>query len=260
MKKRISIFVVLSMVLCISLSGCTQNISKQDVSQNSEQTSTQTEASQPDVSSTSSPDSLPGFNSDTGDRTIMDESNNLDDIGVSSGGELIQSNVDNYHPKQDSDGMYVFNVQGHEIRLKTNIWNYIGDAKIGGETVHNYFSLEVIAEKLGYDRKESADGVYRHDNDDGSYIFAGFQHDGGSNTSQISSGRISSDNKTSYGVGPMIFEPYDFSKMDYYYYSTYPVSLDMIILCTYSMEYYADGNNGNCWENIFGETTPRIEP
>lgn len=259
MKKRISIFVVLSMVLCISLSGCAQNTGEQDVNQSSGQTSAQTEASEPDVSSTSSTDSLPGFNSDTGDRAIMDESNNLDDIGVSSGGELIQSNVDNYNPQQNSDGMYVFNVQGHEIRLKTNIWNYIGDAKIGSETVHNYFSLSVLAEQLGYEGVYTADGTYKHDNGDGTYIYAGFQHDGGSNVSYIQCGKRTSTNDA-IATDLAYVEPYDFSKMDFCYYSDYPINLDMIILCTYSMEYYADGNNGSCFSEIFGNGVLRIAP
>lgn len=228
--KRITIFVVLvmAMVLCLALTGCGQNTDKQEPS-NSAATS-----------------------DDGGKGEVTDTEPTKDTTSGSS-------SVDNFNPKQDASGLYVYDVQGHEIRTRTNIWNYIGEAKINGEPVQNFFSLSVLAEKLGYTEKYTADGAYKSILDDGSYIYAGFQYDSGTKTSYIVSGKRSASND-GIASGALYVKPYNFDKMGYLYQKDHYVNLDMIILCVYSMEYYADGNTGNCWEEIFGETTPTIAP
>ena len=69
MKKRIAVFVVLimTMVLCLALTGCGQNTNKQDATTS---------------------DNHPGENFDTGDSSIMDGTNNP--------GGIVQTDDDSY--------------------------------------------------------------------------------------------------------------------------------------------------------------------
>ena len=69
MKKRIAVFVVLimTMVLCLALTGCGQNTNKQDATTS---------------------ENHPGENFDTGDSSIMDGTNNP--------GGIVQSDDDSY--------------------------------------------------------------------------------------------------------------------------------------------------------------------
>ena len=233
MKKGIAIIFVIMVLFCIALAGCGQN-NIADI------------------------ESKPGYIFNTEDHNTMDRTGNP---GITDTVETDapSSVVDNFHPKQDASGFYIFNVKGHEIKLKTDLWKYIGDSVIDGETVHDFFFLASVAKHLGYDKPYNLDGRYKKTFDDGSYAVGGFQYDSSARTSSISSCMIDS-NKNVIGSGSLFIEPYNFSVMTYQYNVGYYVSLDMIILCVYSMEYYADGTGGDCWTEIFGEKLPRIAP
>ena len=228
--KRITIFVVLvmAMVLCLALTGCGQNTDKQEPS-NSAATS------------------------DDGGKGEVTNTEPTKDTASNS------SSVDNFNPKRDASGLYVYDVQGHEIRTRTNVWDYIGTVKVDGVPYENYFKLYRLAEDLGYDEMYNLDGLYKHVLDDGRYFYSGFQHDGSSGESNITSGIRNADNSI-ISSGVLRVSPYNSSAMEYRYnIGDYKINLDMIILCTYSMEYYADGNTGKCWEDIFGVNSPTID-
>ncbi len=241
-KKIIVFLVIFTMSICFVLVGCRQNVQGSNATNDNHDESNI-------VSSTEDTDT----NSNTAENIDGDDA----DPEAS-----VDTTADNMNPKQDNDGRYVYNVQGYEVRLKTNIWDYIGSKKNvkTGEVTENFFNIARLAADLGYDKPYSMDGVYKHEFEDGTYIFAGFQHDGSNNTSYITSGIDFVDKPSN--LGSLSIEPFDFDKMDYVYYSKYPISLDSIIMCVYAMEYYADGNTGKCFVELFGEELDRytIQP
>lgn len=252
MKKRIAIFVVLAMVLCLALTGCGQSDKRTDGTGN--------------VVENGRDD---GFDFDTGDSSIMDGTNNpggdsedYPDGGAwneAHGGDSTGS-IDNTNPKQDASGKYVYTVQGHEIKLRVNIWDYIKWVKVDGVQVDNVLYVDELASFYGYDENYNSNGAYKHKNDDGTVIHAGFEYDATNEVSHITCGKRNSDG-SNLGSGAVHVVPYDAGAMDYYwYYVNRPINMDMIILCAYAMEYYADGNQGNCFEEIFGEMSPNLSP
>lgn len=230
--KRITIFVVLvmAMVLCLALVGCGQNTDKQDAG-----------------------NTAPVSN-DEGGKGKIDDTNPTQNAEPADNGQ-----IDNFNPKQDASGLYVYDVQGHEIHMGINIWDYINDITIDDEVIHDFFYLKFLAKDLGYAEKYNLDGLYKKTFEDGSYAIGGFQHDGSSGESHITASLIDA-NENSLGAGGLYVEPYNLSKMTYQYNKGYYINLDMIILCAYSMEYYANGTTGDCWVDIFGEQLPRIAP
>lgn len=148
MRKRITVFVVLMMVVCLALAGCAQNINKQEANR-------------------------PGENFDTGDSSIMDGTNNPDgstseheaitdtnDESIPDGaaeeaarnGDDSSGGIDNHNPRQGTDGMYIYQVRGHEVKLSINIWDYIGS-----DTTDNFFKLTSLARYYGYGEKYNYD-------------------------------------------------------------------------------------------------------
>ena len=264
MKKSIALLLALTMLLCLALTGCGQNTDTQEANSgsNAEQSATADNDS-----------SNEDFN--TGDSTIMDGTNNPgddfplgNDESIPDGGAEWEAThgggssggIDNTNPKQDASGMYVYTVQGHEIKLRVNIWDYIGWIKVNGVQIDDVFKVDKLAEYYGYDEKYNSDGAYKHVNSDGTMIYAGFEYGGTPSVTHIVGAYGTADKKTLFGSGAVHIYPYDLDLMDYSYSIERPISMDMIILCAYAMEYYADGNQGNCFEEIFGERAPNLSP
>lgn len=201
-------------------------------------------------------------NFDTGDWVIMDGSNNSggdtggykdatngNDESIPDAGAWEETHVggsagsiDNMNPKQDADGMYVYEVRGHKVRLKTNIWDYIGNQRRDNLFLNNY-----ISEDLGYPDEYNYDGLYMHKNSDGSLIYVGFQHHD-DNTCEVVVGTNNGSVATvKYGF-------FDASKMGYVTDALpYPVSLEFIILCTYALEYNVEHPGQNPFEEILSD-------
>ena len=99
MKKRFEIAVafIMVVVLCLALTGCGQNTSKPATSNN--------DVTQPDVG---------GGENHESDTTATQEPT------------APSASIDNKNPQQDANGMWVFEVRGHEVKLHTNVWDYIG--------------------------------------------------------------------------------------------------------------------------------------
>ena len=213
MKKRFEIAVafIMVVVLCLALTGCGQNTSKPATSNN--------DVTQPDVG---------GGENHESDTTATQEP-----IAPSA-------SIDNKNPQQDANGMWVFEVRGHEVKLRTNIWDYIGT----NETA-NFFRLTSLARDLGYTERYNYDGLHMNKRSDGSLVFVGFQeHDFGAST-EIMVG-------TETGIWSSVrYQSYDASKMEYVYENShFPVSFEFIVLCTYALEYNQDGAHDDTFSTI----------
>ena len=176
-----------------------------------------------------------------------------------------EGDVDNTNPKQDAEGMYIYNVQGHEIKLSFNIWDYIGWVKINGEQIDNVFHTDRLAEDLGYtiEYPDVAMCYFSRYVDGYEVVRAGLWPQGGGNYETIVTYRLreSEDKWTWYRS--ISVSPYDLDAMTYHsstYVTQYPINLDMIILCAYCLEYYSVRDNGDCWMDIFGEINVTIPP
>ena len=151
MKKRIAILVVFLLILCLTLVGCgqggtddkTYNIGSTDSAEQSEQ------GGQSEQDGSDDAEDLPGYNFDTGDATIMDETNNgtTDDANDSSSDTFV-SGIKN------ADGTYTHNVDGYELVLKTNLADYVRDG---------VFYYAELAEDLGWFIKENLRAKYEDD-------------------------------------------------------------------------------------------------
>ena len=248
MRKRITVFVVLMMVLCLALTGCGQNTNRTD-----EGIGNKVEDGVGAGDDTGRSES-PGEDFVTGDSVIMDGSNNPN--GTTPDSNL--SKVDNKNPQQDSNGMYIYNVQGHEIKLSVNIMDYIGWINLNGVRYENYFNVDWLAEDFGYDEVYLPNEAYmKHRDDVDGLVFAGFRYNSDFKTTEIIGGYDSMD--TGYlEHGDVFIEPYDTSYMEYIYGGGYPISLDMMILCAYNFEFYSTHTSEYAWIDIFGEKVPRI--
>ena len=118
MKKRIVISIALLMILCLALTGCGQR----DNNAGASQTNNSSGMGDPgDADNQENPTSVPDDSSDY-------------DLGT------------NENPKKNEDGWYLYDVDGRQIALKTNIWDYIYDD--GGYRV---FDAIKMAEDLGWE-------------------------------------------------------------------------------------------------------------
>ena len=251
MKKSIALLIILTMVLGLALAGC----DTPDVSDSS--TTNQNTAASNDNSSD---------DFDTGDSTIMDGTNNPDgdkeEAPQEGNGD---SNIDNKNPQQDADGMYVYNVQGHEIKLSFNIWDYINWIKLDGVQIDDAaFYIYTLAEDLGYtvEDPDYSQGYYGRYVDGYEVVRVGFNPQGGTDETYVSYRLREEDGSWAWYTN-LLVSPYDLDVMTYYNVKTggqYPINLDMIILCAYCMEYYSVNDTGDCWMEIFGETSPIISP
>ena len=202
MKKRFEIAVafIMVVVLCLALTGCGQNTSKPATSNN--------DVTQPDVS---------GGENHENDTTATQEPT------------APPASIDNKNPQQDANGMWIFEVRGHEVKLRTNIWDYIGR----GET-KNLFWNQVLSKDLGYEEPYNADGLYMRKNSDGTLVYVGFQH----HTEGSCDVMVGTDRGT---VASVRYANFDASQMEYVTDTIkYPVSLEFCILCTYALEYNQD--------------------
>jgi len=230
MKKRIAFLIVLMMVLCLALTGCGQNTNRTD-----EGIGNKVEDGVGAGDDTGRSES-PGEDFDTGDSVIMDGLNNPN--GTTSDSNL--SKVDNKNPQQDANGMWIFEVRGHEVKLHTNVWDYIGT-----DDTANFFRLTSLARSLGYTERYNYDGLHMNKRSDGSLVFVGFQeHDFGAST-EIMVG-------TEKGIWSSVrYQSYDASKMEYVYENgEFPVSFEFIVLCTYALEYNQDGAHDDTFSTI----------
>lgn len=249
MKKRIAIFVVLAMVLCLALTGCGQSDKKGE----------NVGAVEDGVGAGDTVNSEVGDNFDTGDWVIMDGSNNSgDDLGdykdatngndesIPDGGAWNEAqgggssgSIDNANPKQDASGMYIYEVRGHEVKLSFNIWDYIGTEKTA-----NYFKLITLANYFGYDEKYNFDGLWMNKHDDGSLVYVGFQHHT-EGTTDIYVG-------TNTGLKTAVtYNFYDYDSMEYVYDNPHkPISFEFILLCAYAIEYNSDGIKNDTFDSI----------
>ena len=96
MRKRFGIAVafIMVIVLCLALTGCGQNTSKPATSNN--------DVVQPDVSG--------------GENHEENTTSTQEPVSPPAG-------IDNKNPQQDVNGLWVFEVRGHEVKLRTNIWD-----------------------------------------------------------------------------------------------------------------------------------------
>ena len=114
MKKRIVISIAFLMVLCLALTGCGQRNNNAGATDNG------------------SGMGDPGDSQETTVNVPEDDSDY--DIGT------------NEKPKKNADGWYAYKVDGRDIYLKTNIWDYIYND--GGKKV---FDAIKMAEDLGWE-------------------------------------------------------------------------------------------------------------
>ena len=228
MKITVALLLALTMVLSLALVGCGQ---KDDSSGDSSSVATEQPAATDEPTATPEP----------------------------------EGNVDNKNPKQDADGMYVYNVQGHEIKLSFNVWDYISWVKVNGEQIDNVFYVNRLAEDLGYtiEDPDIAACYFSRYVDGYEVVRAGLWPQGGGNYETIITYRLreSEDKWTWYRS--VSVSPYDLDAMTYHnctLIEQYPINLDMIILCAYCLEYYSVRDTGDCWEDIFGEINVTIPP
>ncbi len=182
MKKRFGIAVafIMVIVLCLALTGCGQNTSKPATSNN--------DVVQPDVSG--------------GENHEENTTSTQEPVSPPAG-------IDNKNPQQDVNGLWVFEVRGHEVKLRTNIWDY-------------------------YEEPYNADGLYMRKNSDGTLVYVGFQH----HTEGSCDVMVGTDRGT---VASVRYANFDASQMEYVTDTIkYPVSLEFCILCTYALEYNQD--------------------
>ena len=215
MRKRFGIAVafIMVIVLCLALTGCGQNTSKPATSNN--------DVVQPDVSG----------------------GENHEENTTSTG-------IDNKNPQQDVNGLWVFEVRGHEVKLRTNIWDYIGT-----DETANFFRLTSLARNLGYTERYNYDGLHMNKRSDGTLVFVGFQeHDLGAST-EIMVG-------TETGIWSSVrYQNYDTSKMEYVYENNhFPVSFEFIVLCTYALEYNQDGAHDDTFSTILADYPGYVLP
>ena len=151
MRKRFGIAVafIMVIVLCLALTGCGQNTSKPATSTN--------DVVQPAVSG--------------GENHEENTTSTQEPVSPPAG-------IDNKNPQQDVNGLWVFEVRGHEVKLRTNIWDYIGT-----DETANFFRLTSLARDLGYTERYNYDGLHMNKRSDGTLVFVGFQeHDLGAST------------------------------------------------------------------------------
>lgn len=135
MKKRIAIFVVLAMVLCLALTGCGQSDKR------TEGTGNVVENGRDD-----------GFDFDTGDSSIMDGTNNPggdsedyplgNDESIPDGGAEWEA-THGGGGSQNSDGSYTWQVGNYTLTTKINVMDYI-DGKV--------WRVNDMAAALGWDK------------------------------------------------------------------------------------------------------------
>ena len=158
--------------------------------------------------------------------------------------------IDNKNPQQDVNGLWVFEVRGHEVKLRTNIWDYIGT-----DETANFFRLTSLARNLGYTERYNYDGLHMNKRSDGTLVFVGFQeHDLGAST-EIMVG-------TETGIWSSVrYQNYDTSKMEYVYENNhFPVSFEFIVLCTYALEYNQDGAHDDTFSTILADYPGYVLP
>ena len=145
-----------------------------------------------------------------------------------------------YSAVDNKSGKYIYIVRGHEVELSVNIGDYINS-----DDKDNLFDLASLAEHYGYNEKYSLDGLYMNRYDDGTLVFAGFQHDESDDTTQIKIGC-----ETGL-VTSVAYSDYNSKKMDYVYEEAhYPVSFEFIILCAYAMEYNSSSIQDDTFSTI----------
>lgn len=227
MKKRIAVFVVLimTMVLCLTLTGCGQNTSKQDATTN---------------------DNHPGENFDTGDSGIMDGTNNpggivqtdddsyADDAAKDRENEGNNDNANN-STNRNADGTYIWQVNGVTITTRINVMDYIDG---------NVWHVNDMATALGWDKNKRANSPkpMTFQQDDTYDVYINFS-DGSDHCNAII---IKGDNRQSISLSlpPRTSNDYTFNNEDY------TMSFEGIVMFAYTCEYLTDNPSGNPYEGI----------
>ena len=215
MKKTIALLLAFTTVLCLALAGCgaTTDIPVENENNLAEQT------------------------------ISLENTGNSE--ASSSGAAGSTSGIDNKNPQQDADGMYVYEVRGHEVKLSFNIWDYIGTEK-----TDNYFRLTSLAKDFGFDEKYNYDGLFMNKKEDGSHVFVGFQQHFSEQTTEIYIGASSGPQLAGPQVG-VGYTYYDLDKMDYVYDGQKtPISLEFMILCAYAVEHNAEEFHKDTFDTI----------
>ena len=223
MKKRFGIAVafIMVIVLCLALTGCGQNTSKPATSNN--------DVVQPDVSG--------------GENHEEKTTSTQEPLSPPAG-------IDNKNPQQDVNGLWVFEVRGHEVKLRTNIWDYIGT-----DETANFFRLTSLARDLGYTERYNYDGLHMNKRSDGTLVFVGFQEQDLGASTQIMGG-------TETVIWSSVrYQNYDTSKMEYVYENNhFPGSFEFIVLCTYALEYNQDGAHDDTFSTILADYPGYVLP
>lgn len=204
MKRFISFIVAFALFCsCLALAGCSNN---KDTDTTKEPASIVEDANVNEDDHASAEETTENVNSDTPNAS---------------------SNVDNYNPVLGIDGMYTYNIRGHEIKLSINIWDYIGNPEH-----ENLLLLKAITEHYGFTEEVNGDGVYYNPTTDAS---AGLQHHSDGNTTSVVA--VFGSSRSNIHRITISYSAYMADRMDLYYkFSDRSLSLEFAIILAYAME------------------------
>lgn len=204
MKRFLSLIVAFALLCsCLALTGCSSN---KDTDITKEPASTAED-----------------INVNEDDRASAEETTE----NVNNGTPSTPSNVDNYNPALGIDGMYTYNIRGHEIKLSINIWDYIGNPNYD-----NQLRLKAIAQYYGFTKEVNGDGVYYNPTTDAS---VGLQYHTGMNTTSVVAA-FGDSNSGLYRV-TISYSTYMTERMELFYKGPdRPLSLEFAVIMAYAME------------------------
>lgn len=221
MRKRITVFVALIMVLCLAITGCGQNTDKQEENQTSESSTT-------DNSSIENSDKVDEATSPGGIQQIDDDSY-ADDAAQDLNQDTIAEDNDSQSENTNADGTYSWQVGSNTLTTNINVMDYID-----GDIWH----ANEMAAAIGWDpiatKKDGSQSVsmtakqpFRYQTDEFWIVYSS-----GAEKINYFTGNTS-DGQRLFGIGTAI-DSNDFSyrmnDSDHY------ITLDLIICFAYAME------------------------
>jgi len=171
---------------------------------------------------------------------LMGCSNNASGTIVNTETTPVDESQDmNFESDTPSNDGYLYTVRGHEIKLSVNLEDYMTKKQTA-----TFFDIEKLASHFGF-TKSNHDGVYAIIVDD-KRVDVGFQHYQNSTTELLF-------NTKARGIFRAVYNNYNVDKMEYCYYTNYPVSYEFIVLCAKIMEDYSVEYTGNPMKGILDD-------